>query len=67
MLLVIFAIKGVVIHRENVQSVTIARLVYSCQNGAKLEHMQRSQEKMREETVTQHHRVIGRLPALHMM
>ena len=67
MLLVIFAMKGVVIHQENVRSVIIARLGYSYQNGAKLVHMQRLLEKMQEETVTQHHRAIGRLLALHMM
>ena len=67
MQLVIFVMKGVVIHQENVQSAIIARLVYSCQNGAKLEHMLRLLEKMHEETVTQQLRVIGRLPVQHMM
>ena len=65
--LVIFAMKGVVIRQENVQLVTIVRLVYSYQNGAKLERMLRLLEKMREEIVTKQHRVIGRLPALLMM
>lgn len=59
--------KGVVIRQENVQLVTIVRLVYSYQNGAKLERMLRLLEKMREEIVTKQHRVIGRLPALLMM